>query len=45
VKSFICERENFVLNSLINVELVQKFKARRNVIKLMSSGDSTSSSI
>jgi hypothetical protein len=31
VKSFICERENFVLNSLINFEPVKRFKNRRNV--------------
>ena len=45
VKSFICEREDFVLNSLINFEPVKRFKNGRNMIKFSSFGDSTSSSI
>jgi hypothetical protein len=28
-RSFLCERENFVLNSLINFEPVKRFKDRR----------------
>jgi hypothetical protein len=41
----VCERENFVLNSLINFEPVNKFKNRKNVMKFRIYGDSTSSSI
>ena len=36
MKSFISERENFVLNSLINFEPVKRFKNRRNVMKFRS---------
>jgi len=41
----ICERENLVFDSLIYLEPVERFKNRRNVIKCMSFGDSTSSRV
>jgi hypothetical protein len=41
VKSFICEMENFILNSFINFELVKRFKDRKKVMKFWSFGDST----
>jgi hypothetical protein len=45
VKSFVCEREDFVLHSIINFEPVKRFKNRRIVMKFRSFGDSVSSSI
>jgi len=38
---FICERENFVFDSLIYLEPVERFKNRSNVMKFRSFGDST----
>jgi len=38
---FICERENFVFDSLIYLELVERFKNRSNVMKIRSFGDRT----
>jgi len=40
---FICMRENFVFDSLIYLEPVERFKNRNNVVKFRSFGDSTSS--
>jgi len=42
---FICERENFVFDSLIDLEPVERFKNRSNVVKFRSVGDSTSSRV
>jgi len=39
------ERENFVFDSLIYLEPVERFKNRSNVMKFRSFGDSTSSSL
>jgi len=41
----ICQRENRVLNSLIYLELVERFWNRRKVIKFWSCGDSMSSRV
>jgi len=35
---FICERENFVFDSLIYLEPVERFKNRNNVMKFGSFG-------
>jgi len=42
---FICEkeREDFVYDSIIYIEPVERFKNRSNVMKFRSFGDSTSS--
>jgi len=40
---FICVRENFVFDSLIYLEPVERFKNRSNVMKFRRFGDSTSS--
>jgi hypothetical protein len=45
VKSFIYEREHFVLNSLITFEPVKIFMNGRFKMKLRSFGESTSSGI
>jgi len=42
---FICERKNFVLDSLIYLEPVERFKNRSNVMKFRSFGDSTCSRV
>jgi len=42
---FICERENFVFDSLIYLEPVERFKNRTNGMKFRSFGDSTSSRV
>jgi len=42
---FICERENFVFDSLIYLEPVERLKNRSNVMKFRSFGDSTSSRV
>jgi len=42
---FVCERENFVFDSLIYLEPVERFKTRSNVMKFRSFGDSTSSRV
>jgi len=42
---FICERENFVFDSLIYLEPVERFKNRSNVMKFRSFDDSTSNRI
>jgi len=42
---FIFVRENFVFDSLIYVEPVERFKNRSNVMKYRSFGDSTSSRV
>jgi len=42
---FICERENFVFDSLIYLEPVERFKNRSNVMKFRSFSDSTSSRV
>jgi len=41
----ICERENFVFDSLIYLEPVERFKNRSNVMKFMNFGDITSSRV
>jgi len=40
---FICETENLVFDSLINLEPMKRFKNRSNVMKCISFGDNTSS--
>jgi len=44
---FICERQNFVFDSLIYLEpyAVERFKNNSNVMKFRSFGDSTSSRV
>jgi len=42
---FICVRENFVFDSLIYLEPVERFKNRSNVMKFRSFGDITSSKV
>jgi len=42
---FMCERENFVFDSLIYLEPVERFNNRSNVMKFRSFGDSTSSRV
>jgi len=42
---FICERENFVFDSLIHLEPVKRIKNSSNVMKCRSFGDSTSSRV
>jgi len=42
---FICERENFVFDSLSYLEPVERCKNRSNVMKFRSFGDSTSSGV
>jgi len=42
---FISERENFVFDSLIFLEPVERLKNRSNVMKFKSFGDSTSSRV
>jgi len=42
---FICKRENFVLDSLIYLQPVERFKNMSNVMKFRSFGDSTSSRV
>jgi len=42
---FICDRENFVFDSLIYLETVERFKNMSNVMKFRSFGDSTSSRV
>jgi len=42
---FICERENFVFDSLIYLDPVERFKNRSNVMKFRNFGDSTSSRV
>jgi len=37
----LCVRENFVFDYLINLEPVDRFKNRSNVMKFRSFGDST----
>jgi len=41
----MCERENFVFDSLIYLESVESFKNKSNVLKFRSFGDSTSSRV
>jgi len=41
----VCERENFVFDSLIYLEPVERFKNRSNVMKCRSFGDCTSSRV
>jgi len=41
----ICERENFVFDSLIYLEPVERFENMSNMITLRSFGDSTSSRV
>jgi len=36
---FICERENFVFDSLIYLEPVERFKNRSDVMRFRSFGD------
>jgi len=38
-ENYMWERENFVFDSLIYLEPVERFKNRSNVMKLMSFGD------
>jgi len=42
---FICERVNFVFDSLIYLEPVERFKNRSNVMKFRSFGDSTNAEL
>jgi len=42
---FICERENLVVDSLIYLEPVERFKTRSKMKKFRSFGDSTSSRV
>jgi len=42
---FISERENFVFDSLIYLEPVERFKNRSNVLKFRSFSDSTNSRV
>jgi len=42
---FLCERENFVFDSLIYLEPVERFKNRSNVMKFRSFDDSTSNRV
>jgi len=42
---FICERENFVFDSLIYLEPVERFKKRSDVMKFRSFGDRTSNRV
>jgi len=42
---FVCERENFVFDSLIYPEPVERFKNRSNVMKFRSFADSISSRV
>jgi len=42
---FLCVRENFVFDSLIYLELVERFKNMSNVMKFRSFGDSTISRV
>jgi len=42
---FICEKENFVFDSHIFLEPVERFKNRSNVMKFRSFDDSTSSRV
>jgi len=41
----VCERENFVFDSLIYLEQEKRIKNRSNVLKFSSFGDSTSSRV
>ena len=45
MKSFVSDRNDFVLDSLLYFEPVKGLQNRRNMMKFRSSGDSTSSSI
>jgi len=42
---FICVRENFVFDSLIYLEPIERCKNRSNAMKCRSFGDSTSSRV
>jgi hypothetical protein len=45
VKSFIRERENIVMDSLINFEPMKRFKNRKNMMKFRNFGDSINNGI
>ena len=45
MERLVCERENFVLNSLIYFEPVKRFENRSDMMKFRSFGDGTCSLI
>ena len=45
LETFLCERMNFILNSLIYFEPVKRFENRSDIVEFMSFGDGTCSRI